>query len=66
MKTSLGKGFARPLTSADLCDRCSAPAVVETALMRGGSLLWCARHYAFFENALKGVGATIMVDERRR
>lgn len=66
MKTSLDKGFARLLTAADLCDRCSARAVVETELAQGGSLLWCARHYAFFENALKGIGATILVDERRR
>ena len=66
MKTSLDKGFARPLTAADLCDRCSAQAVVETALVQGGSLLWCASHYAFFEHALKGIGATLLVDERRQ
>jgi hypothetical protein len=66
MKTSLDKGFARPLTAADLCDRCSAQAVVETALIQGGSLLWCARHFAFFEHALKEIGATILVDERRQ
>ena len=66
MKASIDKKPVRPLTAADLCDRCSSPAVVETRLMQGGSLLWCARHYAFFEKALKGAGATILVDERRQ
>ena len=42
MKASLDKDVARPLTASDLCDRCSSRAVVETVLMRGGSLLWCA------------------------
>ena len=65
MKASLDKKLARPLTAADLCDRCPARAVVETVMMQGGSLLWCARHYAFFENDLKKIGATILVDERR-
>ena len=65
MKASLDKKPARPLTAADLCDRCSA-AVVETVMMQGGSLLWCALHFAFFEDALNAFGATILVDERRR
>ena len=75
MKASLDKKPARPLTAADLCDdrprsyrddRCSARAAVETVMMQGGSLLWCARHFAFFEDALNAFGATIPVDERRR
>src|SRR5665648_250069 len=44
MKASLDKKPSRPLTAADLCDRCSARAVVETVMMQGGSLLWCAHH----------------------
>ncbi len=39
MKASLDKKPARPLTAADLCDRCPARAVVETVMMEGGSLL---------------------------
>src|SRR5450759_3332138 len=66
MKASLDKKPTRPLTAADLCDRCSARAAVETVMMQGGSLLWCAQHFAFFEDALNAFGATILVDERRR
>ncbi|HZX99148.1 MAG TPA: hypothetical protein VFE92_06635 [Dermatophilaceae bacterium] len=65
MKASLDKKPARALTAADLCDRCSSPAVVETVIS-GGSLLWCAHHFAFFEDALDAFGASILVDERRR
>jgi len=35
-------------------------------MTQGGSLLWCAHHFAFFEDALNAHGATILVDERRR
>jgi hypothetical protein len=66
MKVSLGKRPARALTSADVCDRCSARAMVETVIMQGRSLLWCAHHFAFFQDALNAFGATILVDERRR
>jgi hypothetical protein len=65
MKASLDKSLAEPLTAADLCDRCSSRAVVETVLIQGGSLLWCAGHFAMFEDALEDLGATILVDERR-
>jgi hypothetical protein len=41
MKASLDKTPARPLMAADLCDRCSSGAVVETVMTQGGSLL-CA------------------------
>jgi hypothetical protein len=64
MKVSLDKKPAQHLTAADLCDRCSSRAVVKTVMMRGGSLLWCALHFAFFEDALDAFGATILVDER--
>ena len=64
MKTSLDKKPA--LTAADRCDRCSARALVETALPRCGSLLWCGYHFGFFEDGLNAIGATILVDERRR
>ena len=66
MKASLVITLARPLTAADLCDRCSSRAVVETMMMQGGSLLWCAHHFAFFEDALDAFGATLLVDERRQ
>jgi hypothetical protein len=66
MKASLGKKPARSLTSADVCDRCSARATVETVIRQGGSLLWCSHHFAFFQDALIAFGATILVDERRR
>src|SRR5665647_1995397 len=57
MKASLDKKPARSLTAADVCDRCSARAAVETVMMQGGSLLWCAHHFAFFEDALNAFGA---------
>jgi hypothetical protein len=66
MKSSLDNRPARTLTVADRCDRCSARALVETALQQGGSLLWCGHHFALFEDALNASGATILVDERRR
>jgi len=66
MKTSIDKKPARTLTAADRCDRCAARALVETALPQGGLLLWCAYHFDFFEEGLNTVGATILVDERRR
>ena len=65
MKASLDTTPARPLTATDLCDRCSSGAVVETVMAQSGSLLWCALHFAFFEDALNAHGATIVVDERR-
>ena len=66
MKASLDKTPARPPTAGDLCDRCSSGALVETVMTQGGSLLWCALHYAFFEDALNAHGATIVVDERHQ
>lgn len=66
MKVSLDKKPTRSLTAADVCDRCSARAAVKTVMLQGGSLLWCAHHFAFFEDALNAFGATILVDERRR
>jgi hypothetical protein len=40
--------------------------LVETVMTQGGSLLWCALHYAFFEDVLNAHGATIVVDERHQ
>jgi|GEM_PF-918471 hypothetical protein len=65
MKTS-GKEPTRALTTADLCHSCPARAVIETVMVQGRSVLWCAEHFTLFENALKALGATIGVDERRR
>jgi hypothetical protein len=64
MKSLLDKNPNRHLSAADLCDRCSARAMVETVMMPGNSLLWCAHHFAFFEEALDASGAAILVDER--
>ena len=66
MKTSLEKKQAWTLTAADVCDRCPARAVVETAKLPRGSLLWCGHHFVVFEDALEAFGATILVDERYR
>ena len=54
------------LMASDLCDRCSSGALVETVMTQGGSLLWCALRFAFFEDALNAYGATIVVDECRQ
>jgi hypothetical protein len=35
-------------------------------MRQGGSLLWCAHHFAFFEDALDAFGAAILMDERRQ
>jgi hypothetical protein len=35
-------------------------------MVQGRSVLWCAEHFALFENALKALDAIIRVDERRR
>jgi hypothetical protein len=45
MKTS-GKEPTRTLTTADLCHRCPAPAVIGTVTVQGRSVLWCAEHFA--------------------
>ena len=66
MRASLDKKSARSLTSADVCDRCSARATVETVIKQGGSLLWCSHHFDFFHDALNAIGATVVLDERRR
>lgn len=66
MNASVDTGPTWHLTAADLCDRCSARAMVETGMVRGGSLLWCAHHFACFEEALDALGAIILVDERIR
>ena len=66
MKASLDKKPARSLTAADVCDRCSARAAVETVMMQGGSLLWCGHHFEIFQDALTTFGATVLLDERRQ
>ena len=65
-KASLDERPAWTLTAADLCDRCPARAVVESAKLPGGSLLWCGHHFAIYEDALAAFGATTLVDERYR
>jgi hypothetical protein len=65
-KTSLDERPAWTLTAADLCDCCPARAVVETAKLPGGSLLWCGHHFAIYQDTLAAFGATILVDERHR
>jgi cephalosporin hydroxylase len=66
MKTSLDHEPTPALTAADVCDRCSTRAVVETGLTHGGSLLWCGHHFAVFLDALTTSGATILRDDRHR
>jgi hypothetical protein len=54
---------ARTLTAADRCDRCSARALVEIALLQGGSLLWCGYHFGFIEDratALREAGDVVL------
>jgi hypothetical protein len=38
--------------------------MVETVMTHGGSLLWCAHHFAYFEEALDAFGAAILADQR--
>ena len=64
MKTSLDKKPARTLTAADRCDRCSARALVEIALLQGGSLLWCGYHFGFFEDGPPAVAPTLVKEGR--
>ncbi|HEY2043280.1 MAG TPA: hypothetical protein VGH11_11455 [Jatrophihabitans sp.] len=64
MMTAVEKRRPRELTVADRCDRCSARAVVETVMMGGGSLMWCAHHFGRFEESLTSLGATILTDNR--
>ncbi|MCW2540458.1 MAG: hypothetical protein JWN95_2183 [Frankiales bacterium] len=54
----------RLLDASDRCDRCSARAVVETAMHGGSSLVWCGHHYGQFADALSGMGAVILIDQR--
>jgi hypothetical protein len=54
----------RALTAEDRCDRCSARALVETVMLGGGALMWCAHHYSAFETSLRELGAQVVVDTR--
>ncbi|CAN5477910.1 hypothetical protein BH10ACT8_BH10ACT8_00600 [soil metagenome] len=56
--------LSHELTAQDRCDRCSARAVVETLMLGGGALLWCAHHYAAFETPLRDLHARIVCDVR--
>jgi hypothetical protein len=38
----------------------------ESDASASSEVVWCAHHFAFFEDALNAFGATILVDERRR
>ena len=48
-----------PLTAADRCDRCGAPAYVRVALEGGGELLFCAHHGRKYGEALRKVAVDI-------
>ncbi|MDQ2838086.1 MAG: hypothetical protein M3Y42_10255 [Actinomycetota bacterium] len=52
------------LLATDRCDRCAARAAVVTVMRGGGTLLWCAHHYAENESALSAGGAVVVNDER--
>lgn len=54
-----------PLTAADRCDRCGAPAYVRVTLEAGGELLFCAHHGRKYDEALRKVAADIQ-DETDR
>jgi hypothetical protein len=64
MDTFVEKKSAATLTPLDRCDRCSARAAVKTAMLSGGSLLWCGHHYASNEAALFASGAIVVIDDR--
>jgi hypothetical protein len=64
MTTQLDQRDEKVLTAADRCDRCSARAAVLTVLQNGGSLLWCAHHYAHNQVALTAGAAVVVRDER--
>ena len=64
MKSSVAHRNDFPLTAADRCDRCSARAMVVTVMRNGGTLLWCAHHYALNEMALRAGEAVVVRDER--
>jgi hypothetical protein len=60
--TTLG---ATPLQATDRCDRCNAQAYVRVVLPAGTDLLFCAHHWAAYEDALRPQAAEI-VDETHR
>ncbi|MQA88096.1 MAG: hypothetical protein GEV03_26630 [Streptosporangiales bacterium] len=54
-----------PLTAADRCDRCGAPAYLRVLLESGGELLFCAHHGRKYGEALNKVAVEIQ-DETDR
>jgi hypothetical protein len=64
MMTYVQERGSPALTAADRCDRCPARAVVATVMPSGGTLLWCAHHYAVNEAALRAGAAVVVRDER--
>lgn len=66
MTTDVEQRDSFQLTAADRCDRCSARAAVVTVMRNGGTLLWCAHHYADNESALTAGAAVVVRDERPR
>ncbi|MDB5179233.1 MAG: hypothetical protein JWN01_1176 [Patescibacteria group bacterium] len=50
---------SKPMTAADRCDRCGAPAYVRATLTGGGELLFCAHHGRKFNEELRAGGADI-------
>lgn len=55
----------QPLTAADRCDRCGAPAYARVTLTNGGELLFCAHHMRRYGEGLRKVAADIQ-DETDR
>jgi hypothetical protein len=64
MTTLIRKATAVPLGRNDRCDRCGAQAVIETALIGGGSLMWCAQDFTRNQAALSADGAKVVFDGR--
>lgn len=56
---------ASPLTAADRCDRCGAPAYVRAVLMSGSELLFCGHHWRQNELRLREISATIQDESER-
>lgn len=48
-----------PLTAADRCDRCGAPAYVRVTLEAGRELLFCAHHSRQYDKGLRKVAVDI-------
>ncbi|GHC90768.1 hypothetical protein GCM10007079_37310 [Nocardiopsis terrae] len=49
----------QPLTAADRCDRCGAPAYVRVLFESGGELLFCAHHMRKHDDSIRKIASDI-------